>query len=101
MGKKSRVNVYNEDYVELNHAYVTIYKFYNSLLETYNADEDVLAVLREIMLVFNPTLDRIKSEMTVKTRFKEEPVSSESQDSKKAAGGDGSPVILYGKFTGD
>ena len=68
----SRVDIYNEDYVGLNHAYVQMYKFYNRLLEASDADDEVLSVIREILLVFNPTLDRIKSEMTVKTRYKED-----------------------------
>ena len=107
---KSRVEIYNEDYVGLNHAYVQMYKFYNRLLECSDADEEVLAVMREILLVYNPTLDRIKSEMTIKTRFKEEP-KQQSCASNSANGTDGSassvssksssPVILYGNFTGD
>ena len=56
----------------MNHAYVQMYKFYNRLLEASDADDEVLSVIREILLVFNPTLDRIKSEMTVKTRYKED-----------------------------
>ena len=68
----SRVDIYNEEYVGLNHAYVQMYKFYNRLIDSGDADEEVLSVIREILLVFNPTLDRIKSEMTVKTRYKED-----------------------------
>ena len=101
MGNNSRVNIYNEDYVGLNHAYVTMYKFYSRLLEADDADEEVLSVLREIMLVLNPTLDRIKSEMTVKTRYKEEAVQDEESENKKAASGGGSPIILHGNFTGE
>ena len=77
--KLSRVEIYNEEYVDLNHAYVQMYKFYNRLLSATDADEEVLSVIREILLVFNPTLDRIKSEMTVKTRFKEENLSSKTE----------------------
>ena len=99
----SRVDIYNEEYVGLNHAYVQMYKIYNRLLEERDADEEVLGVIREILLVFNPTLDRIKSEMTVKTRYREDtdmkavngnqtaPVSKKSEES----------VILHGNFTGD
>ena len=104
----SRVDVYNQDYVGLNHAYVQIYKSYNRLLECGDADEAVLAVMREILLVFNPTLDRIKSEMTVKTRFKEEAASNSTakavngDDSKDAAKkSTASPIILHGNFTGE
>ncbi|MBR1402668.1 MAG: hypothetical protein IJ558_00650 [Treponema sp.] len=97
----SRVDVYNEGYVSLNHAYVQMYKFYTKLIEADDVDEEVANVLREILLVFNPTLDRIKSEMTVKTRYKEE-----AEPSQKAVNGTTSsvasqPVILHGNFTGD
>ncbi|WP_294430069.1 hypothetical protein [uncultured Treponema sp.] len=108
---KSRVEIYNEDYVGLNHAYVQMYKFYNKLLECSDADEEVLAVMREILLVYNPTLDRIKSEMTIKTRYKEEPASksaasvaangTEGTASASSSNKSSSPVILYGNFTGE
>jgi len=101
MENNTRVEIYNEEYVGLNHAYVTMYKAYNRLLEASDADEEVLAVLREILLVFNPTLDRIKSEMTVKTRVKEEFACSKNSTRQKAASGGSSPVILHGNFTGD
>lgn len=101
----SRVDVYNEDYIGLNHAYVQIYKSYNRLLETHDADEEVLSVMREILLVFNPTLDRIKSEMTIKTRVKEEPSANASNaggnTAQKAVNGSSGPVILHGNFTGE
>jgi len=96
----SKVDVYNEGYVSLNHAYVQIYKFYTKLLESDDIDEEVSNVLREILLVFNPTLDRIKSEMTVKTRYKEEnasPAKKESSSKNKKT----DQVILHGNFTGD
>ncbi|MBP3771958.1 MAG: hypothetical protein J6I53_04600 [Treponema sp.] len=93
----SRVDVYNEDYIGLNHAYVQMYKFYNRLMEVSDADDEVLSVIREILLVFNPTLDRIKSEMTIKTRYKEEKSESEKQTDMSA----GNSVILHGNFTGD
>ncbi|MBB5227457.1 hypothetical protein DYE50_08240 [Treponema ruminis] len=98
----SRVDVYNEEYVGLNHAYVQMYKFYNRLLETNDADDDVLSIIREILLVFNPTLDKIKSEMTVKTRYKDdnepaqEAVNGSPMHSKKS-----DSVIYYGNFTGN
>ena len=94
----SRVDIYNEDYVDVNHAYVQIYKFYKRLLEAEDADEEVMAVLREILLVFNPTLDRIKSEMTVKTRFKEENMPDKNKKNMKEKE---SQVILHGNFTGE
>lgn len=101
----SRVDIYNEDYVELNHAYVQIYKSYNRLLECKDADEDVLTVLREILLVFNPTLDRIKSEMTVRTRFKEDAGNNakvvNDNDGTPVNKPNGKPIILHGNFTGE
>lgn len=100
----SRVDIYNEDYVSLNHAYVQMYKFYNRLLETPDADDEVLNVIREILLVFNPTLDRIKSEMTVKTRYKEEDDKKPSNDSSQnyfTKDGSSKTVILHGNFTGE
>ena len=100
----SRVDVYNEDYVALNHAYVQMYKFYNRLLEVKDADDEVLTVIKEILLIFNPTLDRIKSEMTIKTRYKEE-LSASTQAQNKSGEDYGkkseTPVILHGNFTGD
>ena len=95
-----RVDIYNEEYIGLNHAYVQMYKFYNRLLDAQDADDDVLAVIREILLVFNPTLDKIKSEMTVKTRFKDDSENLSSDDSSRVLG-NSSSVILHGNFTGD
>ena len=104
----SRVDIYNEDYVGLNHAYVQMYKFYNRLLEASDADDEVLSVIREILLVFNPTLDRIKSEMTVKTRYKEDisetdakVVNGKESDSVQLQTSAPQQVILHGTFTGD
>ena len=99
----SIVDIYNEEYVELNHAYVQMYKFYNRLLDVKDADEEVLGVIREILLVFNPTLDRIKSEMTVKTRYKDEPemkAVNQSHTVSTDQKADDS-VILHGNFTGE
>ncbi|MBQ9205686.1 MAG: hypothetical protein IJ158_03110 [Treponema sp.] len=108
MGENNtRVAVYNEDYVSLNHAYVQIYKSYNKLLDCQDADEEVLSVMREILLVFNPTLDRIKSEMTVKTRYKEENSNSSVSSAKAvndcsaSAQNTSSSIILHGNFTGE
>ncbi len=99
--KLSRVEIYNEDYVGVNHAYVQIYKFYKRLLDAEDCDEEVMAVLREILLVFNPTLDRIKSEMTVKTRYKEEKPESSPAAESNVVKADSSSVILHGNFTGE
>ncbi len=93
----TRIDVYNEDYVSLNHSYIQMYKFYNRLLECGDADDEVLSVMREILLVFNPTLDRIKSEMTVKTRYKDEKIASGGESDPTPA----SSMILHGNFTGE
>ncbi len=103
----SRVEIYNEDYIGLNHAYVQMYKFYNKLLDASDADEEVLSVMREILLVFNPTLDRIKSEMTVKTRYKEESDGLKSanttvnENTDKSEDSSDKGVIFHGNFTGE
>lgn len=72
----TRTEVYNTDYTKLNHAYIQIFETYQKLIEVENPDEDVMMVLVNILSVMNPTLDKIKSEMTVKTRFKDEVESS-------------------------
>ena len=100
----SRVDVYNEDYVGLNHAYVQMYKFYNRLLEVKDADDEVLTVIKEILLIFNPTLDKIKSEMTIKTRYKEElsaNAQTQNQNEAEQVRESDASVILHGNFTGD
>ncbi len=108
----NKVDVYNTEYTKLNHAYIEIFDFYSKMIECKDADEDVLVVLENILRVFNPTLDKIKSEMTVKTRYKDdapakksgEAASNKSKDSDNGnnGGGDsGSPYILTGNFTGE
>ena len=82
-----KVSVYNSEYTKLNHAYIEIFDFYKKMIECEDADKEVVAVLESILRVFNPTLDRIKSEMTVKTR--------DDTDNGK------NPYILTGNFTGD
>ena len=64
-----KVDVYNSDYTKLNHAYILIYESYQKLVDCEDADRDVLFVMESILRAFNPALDRIKSEMTVQTRF--------------------------------
>ena len=76
----TKTEVYNSDYTKLNHAYIVIYESYQKLVECKDADKEVLFVMENILRAFNPTLDRIKSEMTVQTRFKDEN-SKKSEDS--------------------
>ncbi|MDO5767841.1 MAG: hypothetical protein Q4P83_09540 [Spirochaetales bacterium] len=75
----TKTEVYNSDYTKLNHAYIVIYESYQKLVECKDADKEVLFVMENILRAFNPTLDRIKSEMTVQTRFKDEN-SKKSED---------------------
>ncbi|MCR5171947.1 MAG: hypothetical protein K6B73_03675 [Treponema sp.] len=103
----NKVEVYNSDYTKLNHAYIEIYQSYEKLIECRDADDEILTVLESILRVFNPALDKIKSEMTVKTRYKEEPQMAVSgADGGAAASSGGShkndgPRILKGNFTGE
>ncbi len=110
----TKTEIFNSDYTTLNHCYIEIYNTYKKLSEAEDIepDDEVLDVLGKILIVFNPVLDKIKSEMTVKTRFKdsqgnsapEKFNSSEEDDSKgknqKKTKGK-SPIILHGNFTGE
>ena len=99
-----KVSVYNTEYTKLNHAYIEIFDFYSKMIECKDADEEVLAVLEGILRVFNPTLDRIKSEMTVKTRYKDDASAKamgERADGDDDGGQGGNPYILTGNFTGE
>ena len=78
-----KVDVYNSDYTKLNHAYILIYESYQKLVDCEDADRDVLFVMESILRAFNPALDRIKSEMTVQTRFKDEPTGQKNQSEGK------------------
>ena len=69
----NKVEIYNSDYTKLNHAYILIFESYQKLVQCEDADRDVLFVVENILRAFNPALDRIKSEMTVQTRCKEDP----------------------------
>lgn len=69
--KMTRAETYNTEYTKLNHAYIQIFESYKKLLEAENADEDVTEVIAQILRAFNPVLDKIKSQMTVKTRYKD------------------------------
>lgn len=95
-----KVSVYNTEYTKLNHAYIEIFDFYSKMIECKDADEEVLAVLEGILRVFNPTLDRIKSEMTVKTRYKDDALAKTAGDDGDSGQG-GNPYILTGNFTGE
>ena len=104
----TKVDVYNSGYTELNHAYIEIFDFYSRMTGCRDADEEVLAVLEGILRAFNPTLDRIKSEMTVRTRYKDDAPTKNTAMNAKGAGADddddghgGNPYILTGNFTGD
>ena len=96
-----KVSVYNTDYTKLNHAYIEIFNFYKKMLDCEDADREVVAVLENILRVFNPTLDRIKSEMTVKTRYKDDASAKKTDASHEDKGKGGNPYILTGNFTGD
>lgn len=78
----TKTEIYNSDYTKLNHAYIQIFETYQKLAEAQDVDIEVASTLGEILMVFNPILDKIKSEMTVKTRYKDGSVSSASQEQK-------------------
>lgn len=93
----TKVDIYNEDYTKLNHAYIQIFETYQKLTSAKDVDEEVLNVLGSILMVFNPTLDKIKSEMTVKTKFKDEPTQNTKVEVKKETNENGG-VIFHPKF---
>lgn len=111
----TKTDIFNSDYTTLNHCYIEIYNSYKKLTEAEDIkpDDEVLDVLGKILIVFNPVLDKMKSEMTVKTRFKDsmensKPEKIDSSQEKSDLAGKGqkkanrkSPVILHGNFTGD
>lgn len=106
----NKTEIYNSDYTKLNHSYIEIYNTYQKLSLADDADSEVMDVLGKILIVFNPVLDKIKSEMTVKTRFKETENanlaknsgfnSDEDENISKKRKGKG-PIILRGNFTGE
>ncbi|MBQ6781850.1 MAG: hypothetical protein IJP62_11585 [Treponema sp.] len=96
-----KVSVYNSEYTKLNHAYIEIFDFYKKMIECEDADKEVVAVLESILRVFNPTLDRIKSEMTVKTRYKEDAPAEKDAATHDDTDNGKNPYILTGNFTGD
>lgn len=107
----AKVDVYNSDYTELNHSYNVIFHSYEQLLECDDADPQVVAAIEAILRTFNPVLDRIKSEMTVKTRYKsddqqpstglppESPFDSEDDDEEGTGSSEGN--VFTGNFTGE
>lgn len=95
----TKVEVYNSDYTKLNHAYIEIYNAYEKLIQCDDADDEVLTVMEMMLRAFNPTLDKIKSEMTVQTRYKDG--SSDSAPLKENAAKSAGPNILTGNFTGE
>lgn len=109
----TKTEIYNSDYTKLNHCYIEIYNTYKKLSEAEDIDPDdeVLDVLGKILIVFNPVLDKIKSEMTVETRFVDSnnPQSkfgkNQNSDDDDAAENKKSknngPIILHGNFTRD
>ncbi len=90
----TKVEIYNSDYTKLNHAYIQIFDSYKKLVQANDADEEVVTVLAQILTVLNPTLDRIKSEMTVQTRFKEDSSKKEEVETETQNGG----KIFHPKF---
>lgn len=96
----TKTEIYNEDYTKLNHAYIQIYDSYKKLVDADDADEEVMMVLASILQVMNPTLDKIKSEMTVSTRFKdtgEDSTAPAKVKAEKEIGSNGE-VIFHPKF---
>lgn len=76
------IELYNTNYTKLNHTYNEIFHFYEQLLSCKKKNKTILAGIETILRIFNPTLDEIKSKMTVKTRFVEsgESESAENQE---------------------
>lgn len=107
----TKTDIYNSDYTKLNHSYIEIYNTYKKLAEADDADAEVMDVLGKILIVFNPILDKIKSEMTVETRFKNPDEKNQwnsasgetGYSSKKAVKVENKngTIILHGNFTGE
>lgn len=97
----TKVDVYNSDYTKLNHAYIVMYEMYEKLIQCEDADEEILLLLESILRPLNPALDKIKSEMTVKTRYKEENSSKNEKSDFSVDKKNSDGVILRGNFTGE
>jgi len=80
----TKVEVYNSDYTKLNHAYIIMYEMYEKLIQCDDADEEILVLLENILRPLNPALDKIKSEMTVQTRFKDGSSDDRSLENKNS-----------------
>lgn len=80
----TRAETYNTEYVKMNHAYIQLFESYQVLMQADDVDEEVKQVLESVFMVLNPTLDRIKSEMTVKTRYKTDSSSNQPQKAKNS-----------------
>ncbi len=93
-----RVDVYNSEYVNLNHAYILMYDAYQKLIECDDDDTEVMFVLTQVLSALNPVLDKIKSEMTVTTRFKDGSKSSQKKNSKEKSDGKDDGYIITGNF---
>ncbi len=92
-----KVDVYNSEYVNLNHAYILMYDAYKKLIECDDTDEEVMFVLSSVLQALNPVLDEIKSEMTVATRYKEDGKPTQKKSKEKTDSKD-SGYILTGNF---
>lgn len=86
------VELYNAEYTKLNHTYNEIFSFYEKLTNCSDEDSEVVDAIETILRIFNPTLDEIKSKMTVKTRYVGE---SDNSDEEKPHS---KPKIIQGKF---
>ncbi len=78
----TRAETYNTEYVKMNHAYIQLFESYQVLMQADDVDKEVKQILESVFMVLNPTLDKIKSEMTVKTRYKEDSASGKAQKEK-------------------
>lgn len=96
-----KVDVYNDEYVNLNHAYILMYNAYQKLVECKDNDEEIMFVLSNVLRALNPALDKIKSEMTLTTRFKEDGKTSQKKNEQKNTENKEEGYILTGNFTGN
>lgn len=93
----NKVDVYNSDYTKLNHAYILIYNAYTKLIQCPDYDEEALVAMEGILRIFNPLLDKIKSEMTVQTRYKDGTDSQNQDGAEETMPGEQEPDSGGGK----
>ncbi len=93
-----KVDVYNSEYVNLNHAYILMYDAYQKLIECDDEDPEVMFILTQVLSALNPMLDKIKSEMTVATRFKDGSKTSQKKNSTEKSDNKKDGYILTGNF---